>query len=230
MHALDNPIRSSLVSRHRAFARGDDRVARYPPDVAPFLGIAADADRAHVEAALDALVAPDEAVYLLGARPPLPSGWRLGGPHPLAQMLCDAPVPGVDGPAITPLTDAHRDDVLALTALVYPHYFRPRTMNLGRYFGIYDGARLAAMIGERMATDGWQEISAVCTHPDYHGRGLARRLLAWLGNDILAAGRVPFLHVSHQNARAKALYERNGYRIRADIDLWSLSAPPARPP
>ena len=78
---------------------------------------------------------------------PLPAGWRSSGPHSLAQMVCEAPVPEVDGPAITPLTDAHRDDVLALTALVYPHYFRPRTMDLGRYFGIYDRGRLAAMIG-----------------------------------------------------------------------------------
>lgn len=223
MHVLDNPIWSSLVSRHRAFARGDGRVARYPADVAPFLGIADGAG--DVDAALDALVAPDESVYLLGARPPLPAGWRSGGPYSLAQMVCEAPVPDVDGPPITALTDAHRDDVLALTALVYPHYFRPRTMDLGRYFGIYDGGLLAAIIGERMATDDWQEISAVCTHPDCNGRGLARRLLAWLGNDILAAGRVPFLHVSNDNTRAKALYERNGYRTRIDIDFWSLQAP-----
>lgn len=72
MHVLDNPIWSSLVSRHRAFARGDGRVARYPADVAPFLGIADGAG--DVDAALDALVAPDESVYLLGARPPLPAG------------------------------------------------------------------------------------------------------------------------------------------------------------
>ena len=225
MHVLDNPIWSSLVSRQRAFARGDGDggVVRYPPDVAPFLGIARGADG--VDARLAALVSPDETVYLLGARPPRPAGWRSSGPHSLAQMVCEAPVPEVDGPAITPLTDAHRDDVLALTALVYPHYFRPRTMDLGRYFGIYDGGRLAAIIGERMATDEWQEISAVCTHPDFNGRGLARRLLAWLGNDILASGRVPFLHVSNENVRAKALYARNGYRTRVDIDFWSLRAP-----
>ena len=113
-------------------------------------------------------------------------------------------------------------DVLALTALVYPHYFRPRTMDLGRYFGIYQEGRLAAIIGERMGMDDCQEISAVCTHPDFNGRGYARRLLAWLSNDVLDRGRTPFLHVSHENHRAKQLYERGGYRDRRDIGFWSL--------
>jgi len=109
-----------------------------------------------------------------------------------------------------------------LTALVYPHYFRLRTMELGRYFGIYQGGRLAAIIGERLGMDAYQEISAVCTHPDFSARGYARRLLALLSNDNLERGRTPFLHVSHQNHRAKLLYEQTGYRHRRDIDFWSL--------
>ena len=113
--------------------------------------------------------------------------------------------------------------VLALAALVYAHYFRPRTTALGRYFGIYREGRLAAMIGERMATDDWQEISAVCTHPDFNGLGYARRLLAWLSNDNLARGRMPFLHVSRQNLRARQLYEENGYHDRCGIAFWSLA-------
>jgi predicted GNAT family acetyltransferase len=95
-------------------------------------------------------------------------------------------------------------------------------MELGRYFGIYQEGRLAAMIGERLGMDGYQEISAVCTHPDYNGRGYARQLLAWLSNDTLDHGRMPFLHVSHENQRAKHLYEQNGYHLRRDIPFWSL--------
>jgi predicted GNAT family acetyltransferase len=125
------------------------------------------------------------------------------------------------------LSEAHRADVLALTALVYPHYFRPRTMEMGRYFGIYEfdsggGGRLAAMIGERLGTDTHQEMSAICTHPDFNGRGYARRLTAMLTNDTFARGRIPFLHVSHENLRAKQLYEQLGYRHRRDIGFWSL--------
>ncbi|HEY0660870.1 MAG TPA: GNAT family N-acetyltransferase, partial [Lysobacter sp.] len=53
-------------------------------------------------------------------------------------------------------------------------------------------------------------------------RGYARRLLAWLSNDNHARGRTPFLHVSHENLRAKQLYEQNGYQVRCDLPFWSL--------
>ena len=98
-------------------------------------------------------------------------------------------------------------------------------MELGRYFGIYQDGRLAAMIGERLATDAYQEMSAICTHPDFNGRGYARRLTALLTNDVLARGRTPFLHVSHANRRAKHLYEQLGYSLRRDIGFWSLRRP-----
>ena len=219
-HVLDNPIWESLVSRHRSLARRHGDVARYPPEVAPFLGVAAAGIDA--EAALESLIAADESVYLLGPTPSVPAAWQLEGPVLLAQMVCPARMNEVAGPAIIELGEAHRRDVLELTALVYPHYFRPRTTDLGRYFGIYQDGRLAAMIGERMGMDDHREISAVCTHPDHHGRGYARRLLAMLSNDNLERGRTPFLHVSHENTRAKRLYEDSGYGHRRDIPFWSL--------
>jgi predicted GNAT family acetyltransferase len=221
---LDNPFWSSLRSRHRALALGAGNVVRYPPRFAPFLGVAGkDVDAA---AALATLVAPGESVLLLGVAPErVPAGWRLEAFADLAQMACAQRIPVVDGPDIIELTTAHRADVLALIALVYPHYFRERTMELGRYFGIYQDGRLAAMIGERLGTDTHQEMSAICTHPDFNGRGYARRLTAFLGNDTLDRGRTPFLHVSQENTRARRIYERLGYRLRREIPFWSLHRP-----
>lgn len=217
---LDNPFWSALDSIHRGIALRAGDVARYPADHAPFLGVASAAVR--VGDAFERLVAPGEAVYLLGVVPTVPVGWALQAFRPLAQMVCDAPLASVDGPEIVPLGEAQRPDVLALTALVYPHYFRPCTMDMGRYFGIYEQGRLAAMIGERLGSDATREMSAICTHPDFNGRGYARRLTVWLTNDTLARGVQPFLHVSHENPRAKQLYEQLGYRVRRDIGFWSL--------
>jgi predicted GNAT family acetyltransferase len=219
-HLLDNPIWESLSSRHRSLALRDGEVARYPAEVAPFLGVAAEGIDAAT--ALESLVPAGDTVLLLGPVPSAPQRWELEQLAQLAQMVCPARMQEVEGPEIIELSEPHRGDVLALTALVYPHYFRPRTTDLGRYFGIYRDGRLAAMIGERMGMEDYTEISAVCTHPDCSGHGYARRLLAWLSNDNIERARIPFLHVSQQNQRAMQLYERNGYRTRREIAFWSL--------
>ena len=218
---LDNPFWSSLCTRHAAIALRGGEAARYPAEYAPFLGIAHSG--ASVDRAVAPLVAPGESVYLIGVAPAsVPAGWTLEAFRPLAQMVATQALDVIDGPEIIPLDESHRADVLALTALVYPHYFRPRTMDMGRYFGIYQDGRLAAMIGERLGTDSYTEMSAICTHPDFLGRGYARRLTAMLTNDTLERGRTPFLHVSHENARAKQLYEQIGFRLRCDVGFWAL--------
>jgi ribosomal protein S18 acetylase RimI-like enzyme len=224
-HPLDNPFHSALGSIHAGLALRHGEVARYPAGFAPFLAIPhAGVD---MREGLDALLPAGDDVLMLGVLPDrLPDGWRLEPFADLAQMHCDRELAVIDGPEIVELQEAHRADVLALTALVYPHYFRPRTMDLGRYFGMYVDGRLAAMIGERLGAPGFREMSAICTHPDVLGRGYARRLTAFLTNQALRAGNIPFLHVAYSNARAKALYERMGYRLRRDIPFAGLRRTP----
>lgn len=219
-HPLDNPFWSSLASRHHGISVRSGRAARFPPDCAPFLGVADSGRVADVE--LEALVGSNETVYLLGVAPEISGAWQLEIDQPLTQMICLSQSDREDGTDIIELGPAHREDALALTALVYPHFFRSRTMDLGRYFGIYRDGRLAAMIGERLGTDDYQEISAVCTHPDYTRQGHAQRLLGMLTNDNLRRERIPFLHASLQNSGAISLYERIGYSHRRNIAFWSL--------
>ena len=217
-HPLDNPVWSALTTRHAPLAQIGGRARRYSADVAPFVGIAPGDDAALAD--VERLVERDELVVFAGAAPRLGAGWRIEQSVPIAQMVRDERLDVPAGPPVIEITSEQQiDDLLALTALVYPHYFRPRTIAMGRYFAIYDGERLAAMAGERMHCEGHREISAVCTHPDYLGRGYARRLIALLTNAILDRGEQPFLHFSHENTRAKALYERLGFVFRADIPL-----------
>lgn len=219
-HPLDNPVWASLTSDHAALARMAGRAGRYPADAAPFVAVEVGDAQAAKQAV--SLVAVGESVCFVGPAPPLSSAWNVEQSVPIAQMTCGSRLKTVDGPAVIELSRSHLEDMLALTARVYPHYFRPRTIEMGRYFGIYDGASLAAMAGERMRFGGHQEISAVCTDPDYAGRGYARRLIAMLTNDILDSGRLAFLHVSHENVPARSLYERIGYSFRADIPLLAV--------
>ena len=101
---------------------------------------------------------------------------------------------------------------LELAGLTRPGPFGPRTIELGEYFGCFDGERLVAMAGERMQAGGLREISGVCTHPDFQGRGLARRLVAKLIRRQMERNETPFLHVMRSNDGAHRLYQRMGFR------------------
>lgn len=215
---LDNPVWSSLTGEHAPLGRRSAHAARYLADVAPFVGVDARVPNTNDE--LTELVAPGESVLFVGPMPEMSAmAWRVEPLEFIAQMISESKPLSEDGAPIVELYAQHAADVLDLTARVYPHYFRPRTTAMGRYIGIYDGAKLAAMAGERMRFGRHVELSAICTDPAYLGRGYARRLVNRLVADIRDADQVPFLHVSHRNVRAKALYEHLGFRFRADIPL-----------
>ena len=79
----------------------------------------------------------------------------------------------------------HREDMVALAALTHPGPFRSHTYRFGTYLGIRVNGVLAAMGGQRMHLPGYREISAICTHPDFRGRGYARAIVARLDDDDL---------------------------------------------
>jgi ribosomal protein S18 acetylase RimI-like enzyme len=220
-HLLDNPIWSSLTTKHASFAVIQGNARRYPPQVAPFAAVTE--PDAQALSQLESLINGGESVYLVGVAPRFGAGWRVESAFPIPQLVCDEPAVVRAGPDPVPLTEAQRSDMLALTALVFPGFFRARTVEMGRYIGIYHGRVLAAMAGERMRLDGYQEISAVCTHPEFIGRGYAQRLVALLVNAVLERGDTPFLHTHRDNTRALALYDHLGFKIRADVMLWHVT-------
>ena len=112
---------------------------------------------------------------------------------------------------VRPLGPEHAMQAHALATLTKPGPVGPRTTELGEYYGCFDGARLIAMAGERFRAGAYREISAVCTHPEYQGRGLARRLMAHLIRRHREQGAMSFLHVMTGNTRAHQVYARMGF-------------------
>jgi GNAT superfamily N-acetyltransferase len=220
VHALDNPVWQSLTTQHAGLALTAGPAVRYPAAIAPFAAVPDEAGRSANQ--LTSLVDDGEAVYLVGIAPEAPPGWVLEPKKPVLQMVCGLQPQALPGPAATPMTAAQVTDMLALTDLVFPGFFRPRTLEMGEYLGIYDGPRLAAMAGERMRLDGYQEMSAVCTHPDYTGRGYAQYLLTLLCRRAVERGFTPFLHVYADNTRAIGVYRRAGFTDRTLLPLWLL--------
>ena len=75
------------------------------------------------------------------------------------------------------------------------------------------------MAGERLVPDGYTEVSAVCTHPDARGRGLAALLTHRVATRIRQRGDVPFLHVAEGNDGARRVYERLGFALRTPVEF-----------
>ena len=118
--------------------------------------------------------------------------------------------------------------MVALVELTKPGPFLPRTVDLGGYEGVFDDdGRLVAMTGRRMQLDGWSEVSAVCTHPDVRGRGLAAALTHRVATAIRADGAEAFLHVAEDNHTARRVYERLGFVTRRMVDFAAYRTPTA---
>ena len=131
----------------------------------------------------------------------------------MIKMVWHGGQPAMDeAPDAISLGVEHATRAVELAELTRPGPFGPRTIELGEYFGYFQGPRLVAMAGERMCAGALHEISGVCTHPDQQGRGLARRLMMKLILRQMQRGKTPFLHVMTANAGARALYERMGFR------------------
>ena len=219
-HVLDNPVWHALSTQHAGLALTAEGAARYPAEIVPFAGVDEPSSRAADQ--LTSLVEDAESVFIVGVAPEPPPGWQLERKKPVLQMVCTARAAVVDGPPVTAMTAEHVQDMIGLTDLVFPGFFRPRTLEMGSYYGIYRGSRLAAMAGERMRLDGYQELSAVCTHPDYTSRGYAQRLLGILCNSAYDRGFTPFLHVYSDNVRAIGVYRRMSFVDRAVLPFWAL--------
>ncbi len=119
--------------------------------------------------------------------------------------------------------------MLALVELTQPGPFRPRTIELGHYFGIFEDGALVAMAGERLQTPEFTEVSAVCTHPSARGRGLAAALSHRVATGILARGQTPILHVALTNVGARRVYERLGFVVRRELEFVAVETPAKRP-
>jgi ribosomal protein S18 acetylase RimI-like enzyme len=208
---LDNIFWNSLNGLHRHLSSGTESARRYAPGFSPIVGFP---DPLQPDfAALAPFCDPGERFYCDAWSGPALAGWRIEAESTMYRMVWDGVSPQADeAPDAVTLGPEHAAQALELALLTRPGPFGPRTIELGDYFGYFDGSRLMAMAGERMAAPGLREISGVCTHPDYQGRGYARRLMLKLIRRQLARGETPFLHVMRANEAAHQLYLRMGFR------------------
>ncbi len=222
MQELENPIWAALTSAQQHFSIATGAARRYPGAVAPFMAVAEEG----VALAAADLESVGEGYYFLGAMPALPKGWSLEPLSGVLQMVYEGgPVAAPEGDAISVLA-ADDPAMVELTNIAFPGYFRPRTGEMGKYAGIHDDdGRLVALSGERMDLGQLREVSAVCTHPDFTGRGYARKLVEFIMHGMQQQGVRPMLHVGAANARAQALYRSMGYVATRELPHARLICP-----
>ena len=215
---LDNPVWSALSTTHGSFAEGDELAKRYPVDVAPFAATR-DQSTESYDSLARLLGLGVTAALPLATMPDLPAGWTVIRKVDSAQMVWNGSVPPPVKHSLEELDISQVDEMLALVELTKPGPFFRRTPELGTYLGIRESGQLVAMAGERLRPLGHTEISAVCTHPEYRGRGYASSLVSALIRKTTGRGETPFLHVRTENVAAIRVYEKLGFKTRRVITI-----------
>lgn len=227
---IDNPIWSSLMTTHAHLARGDSRARRYQEDINSLAGLVAPS-RLAFDSLARLLERQERVVLFLDTASDLPDYMEIVYTTQLFQMICDcnddwsnqagyaAQNPDVKVIALGV------DDTPAIAALgevMTPMRLRPGASEIGNFIGVRDRGQLIAMAGERLRFPGYTEISGVCTHPEFEGRGLAAMLVTQMVKRIHRRGDTACLHVTADNPRAVKLYRRLKFKLRRSFQLVVL--------
>ena len=222
-HILERPAWSALTTRHAALSEGGDLARRYQPSIVPFAAARDDSEESL--RALGELAGPDESLLVVQADEiVLPRGFGAVSAGFGVQMILRRTPPKVSDDRIERLTDADAPKMLELATLTKPGPFSLKAQSLGEFFGVKVDGRLIAMAGERMKQDGFTEVSGVCIHPDFQGRGLGKLLSVFMAHRVLERGETPYLHAYATNSAAIGLYESIGFELRSMMNVAVIRA------
>jgi len=210
MIRLQNPMWHALSSTHSHLSIGDNLARMYDPAFTTLAGLIEPSP-----AAFAALAKVLDNKYRVGLflldEPELPSSLICLRSGHVAQMTCEKLIDCKPQQFIE-LSKADVPEMKELATITQPGPFADRTIEFGPFIGIRDGAKLVAMTGERMNIENLKEISAVCTLPEYQGRGYARALVYEKAKRLIEGGNLPFLHVLLENVAGVRTYESIGFK------------------
>lgn len=220
-YKLDNPAWHSLKELHQKFSIPFQSTKFYNPAYCAFGGFTAPDMAAQ---AISEYAQLTDSFFVIGEKPSLDKSVQLKKDLVCHQMILQTPINLELQEEITPLKTAHqRRDLFNLVNLVQPGFFKNKTADLGRYFGIYKDHNLVAVTGERMKMNEFTEISAVVTHPKHTRNGYAKQLIKHTTDQVFQENKTPYLHVVDTNTHAIKIYEKLGFSTRRKISFWHLS-------
>lgn len=221
-HVLDNLIWHSLIGEHAHIAGGEGGVRFYPEDMSNFVGLENarpalldDLYSQWQRAAPAILITADELI--------IPEKWKLIYNAGIRQFTAANPEIKPVTADIQPLTAIHSSQMYDLADLTKPGPFLSGTYKYGNYHGFFSEDKLVAMAGYRFSPPGYTEISAVCTHPEYTGRGYASAMVQYMINHVcVTTGNIPMLHASLDNTSAISVYQKAGFVERKLMNVYVL--------
>ena len=124
-----NPPLESLNSAFAPLALRRGLALKFPRDITPFAALLENTPAALAD--LHSLLEPGESSYIVSSEaPPAVPGITISRPYAVLQFEwpANAPVPPLsDSLSIEPLTCAHAAQMVALTDIAFPGFFRIRT-------------------------------------------------------------------------------------------------------
>lgn len=221
-HLLDNPAYNALISGNKNLSNGTETVKYFAKGVAQFVGIK-QPNLTNFERLFNTVPYNGVCIYTSPETMVIPSPWKTIACVPGFQMVFNNPrISFSQNAEIILLNESNVPEMLALTKLTNPGPFLANTIAFGNYKGIFVDDKLVAMAGQRLHVFNFVEISAVCTHPDYWGKGYAKELMQNQMMDIQANGEIPFLHVKSENERAINIYKQLGFEIRKEVFFYII--------
>lgn len=217
---LDNPTWHSLSETHKNFAVEYEGIKFYHPDYCPFGGFI-NSDK--TATGIEAYASLTNNFFVVGNIPNNNNTVRLNNELVCNQMVLNKQIDvGIMEHIVELQTEIHKVDLFNLVNLIQPGYFKNKTSDLGNYYGIYKDEKLVAVAGERMKMDGYTELSAIVTHPDFTGKCYAKQLIKFASDKIFNEQKIPYLHVTNTNIGAIKLYEKLGLQTRRTISFWNF--------
>jgi ribosomal protein S18 acetylase RimI-like enzyme len=219
---LDNPVFHALSSGDAHLALGHGPLKYFDEAVSPFVGIQTGYTEGFQELRN---IFPAERMILHATRLKIsiPARWHLMNEVSGLQFVYAGSHEDheIHIPLVL-LQKEHAAEMVQLAKLTRPGPFDMRTIEFGHYYGIFQDGKLAAMTGQRLHPGNFAEVSAVCTHPHFLGKGYAATLIKHQLNLIRRENKIPFLHVKDDNQRAIELYERLGFVKNGQMNFYFL--------
>jgi ribosomal protein S18 acetylase RimI-like enzyme len=221
-YLLENPVYYALLYGDKEMGFGTGKARYFDEDISPFAGFEESNGQGFNEL-FQLLPAGRKILYATPHLIAEPNGWQLLNEIKGLQFILDTSVTAASFQfEPVPLGKENIEEMVQLAALTKPGPFGKRTIEFGHYYGIFRNGKLVAMTGQRLHVNSYTEISAVCTHPEYTGRGFAAALVQHQVQLIHNHRQVPFLHVREDNVRAVALYKRLGFGISRPMNFYFL--------